>query len=239
MMERLRKEGKLRAGLYLSDPCAMKDAKGGYFGMDVDVAVRLAEDTGLALEIVPEEDWSNFIPGMLSGRFDVGIANMKWSAKRNMKVNFTEPYFWAPITALVSREAFPDVPNPQMLDRHEVRVALLRNCEANPVAKRSLPSADFRPYDTIPEMVESLLSNECHALVISEPVPSLHARRNPDRLHVPDFSFQKRDARMVTPPGDTDVLNLLNNWISTRTREGWLEERRRHWFDTDDWETHA
>ena len=32
-----------------------------------------------------------------------------------------------------------------------------------------------------------------------------------------------------------DGLNFFGNWILFRTQDGWLADRHRYWFETQDW----
>ena len=43
------------------------------------------------------------------------------------------------------------------------------------------------------------------------------------------------DANEIIRKGDVDFLNYLNNWIIVRGLDGWLQERHRYWFTTQDW----
>ncbi len=36
--------------------------------------------------------------------------------------------------------------------------------------------------------------------------------------------------------GDLDGLNFFDSWIAQHTSNGWLDERRRYWFETREWE---
>ena len=230
MIGRILKSEKLRVGVYLCEPTAMKDPEGGYCGLDVDVATRLSADMGVTLEIIPGEIWGQHIPDLLAGHFDIGIANMRWLPKRNLEVCFTQPYFRANITALVSRQRHPQLTDPVTLNQKGIQIVLLRDCAANPVAEKHFSRAEFRLVDTIPELVAELLAHRADALVISEPIPSVYARKHPEQLYVPPFSLLNRDGCMILPPGNPDMLNFLNHWIRTTAEEGWLEERKQYWF---------
>jgi polar amino acid transport system substrate-binding protein len=35
--------------------------------------------------------------------------------------------------------------------------------------------------------------------------------------------------------GDPDFINFLNAWIQERTVNGYLESRRKHWFNSFNW----
>ncbi|MEJ2474217.1 MAG: transporter substrate-binding domain-containing protein, partial [Desulfobacterales bacterium] len=74
-IENALKRGVLRVGMSTFVPWAMKDKTGKLIGFEIDVANRLAQDTGVKIEFVPTK-WAGIIPALLTGKFDVIIGGM-------------------------------------------------------------------------------------------------------------------------------------------------------------------
>jgi polar amino acid transport system substrate-binding protein len=91
-IEQIIQRGTLRVGMDVFVPWAMKDKKGELIGFEIDVARQLAKDMGIKIEFVPTK-WSGIIPSLIAGKFDVIIGGMTVTAERNMKINFTNPYY--------------------------------------------------------------------------------------------------------------------------------------------------
>ncbi|HYR02740.1 MAG TPA: transporter substrate-binding domain-containing protein, partial [Syntrophobacteria bacterium] len=91
MIEQVLKRRTLRVGLDTFVPWAMKDKTGRLIGFEVDVATRLAKDTGVEVEFVPTQ-WAGIIPALLTGKFDIIIGGMTIRPDRALKVNFSIPY---------------------------------------------------------------------------------------------------------------------------------------------------
>ena len=53
VIEQVQKRGALRVGMSTFVPWAMKDKTGNLIGFEIDVAKRLAKDTGVNVEFVP------------------------------------------------------------------------------------------------------------------------------------------------------------------------------------------
>jgi polar amino acid transport system substrate-binding protein len=74
------------------------------------------------------------------------------------------------------------------------------------------------------------------AAVGDSPRPELVARFFPDGVVFPGFvplaSFPEAFA---VRRGDMDFVNFLNSWITARTDNRWLGDRRTYWFKTKDW----
>ena len=91
-IQQIVKRGILRVGFSTFVPWAMKDKKGEFVGFEIDVARRVAKDLGVKLELVNTK-WSGIIPALLTNKFDIIIGGMGIRAARNLKVNFTIPYY--------------------------------------------------------------------------------------------------------------------------------------------------
>ncbi len=91
-IEQIVQRGTIRIGMDVFVPWAMKDKKGELIGLEIDVAQQLAKDMGVKVEFVPTK-WSGIIPSLIAGKFDVIIGGMTATPERNMKINFTAPYY--------------------------------------------------------------------------------------------------------------------------------------------------
>ncbi|MBQ9228321.1 MAG: amino acid ABC transporter substrate-binding protein [Eubacterium sp.] len=60
-------------------------------GIDAEIAAKIAEKLGLELEIVDTE-FDSIIPGVQSGKFDMGMAGMTVTDERLESVNFSDSY---------------------------------------------------------------------------------------------------------------------------------------------------
>lgn len=60
-------------------------------GIDAEVAALIADKLGLELEIV-DVDFDSVIPGVQTGKYDMGMAGMTVTEERQKKVNFSDSY---------------------------------------------------------------------------------------------------------------------------------------------------
>ena len=72
-------------------------------GYDVMMAKKIANDLGYELQIV-KSDWDSLVPAIQSGDVDAVIAGQSITADRLEKVDFTTPYYYASIVALVKAD---------------------------------------------------------------------------------------------------------------------------------------
>ncbi len=97
-------DGVLRVGMDLQyPPFETFDTDNNAYGVSVDVAQGLADYLGLELEVV-NMDFSTLIPALETKDIDIAIASMSITEERELKVDFSNPYFYFKIIALLNSE---------------------------------------------------------------------------------------------------------------------------------------
>ncbi len=235
-IEQALKRGTLKIGFSTFLPWAMKDKTGKFIGFEIDVATRLAEDTGLKPEFVPTK-WSGIIPALLTGKFDVIIGGMSIRPKRNLKVNFTIPYDYAGQSIVAHKEKAAGFASLEDFNKPGVIIAARLGATPAAAAKKYLPKAQLKLFDDESQAIQELLNGRVHAVVASAPMPAFQAIKNSDKLFSPfGGTFTKEPIGFAVRKSDFDTLNYFNNWIRVVEAEGWLKERKHYWFETRDWE---
>ena len=235
-IEQALKRGTLKIGFSTFLPWAMKDKTGKFIGFEIDVATRLAEDTGLKPEFVPTK-WSGIIPALLTGKFDVIIGGMSIRPQRNLKVNFTIPYDYAGQAIVAHKEKAAGFSKLEDFNKPGVIIAARLGATPAAAAKKYLPQAELKLFDDESQAIQELLNGRVHAVVASAPMPAFQAIKNSDKLFTPfEGTFTKEPIGFAVRKSDFDTLNYFNNWIRVVEAEGWLAERKHYWFETRDWE---
>lgn len=233
-IEQIAKRGTIRVGLDIFVPWAMKDKKGELIGFEVDVARKLAEDMGIELELIPTE-WSGIIPALVAGKFDVIIGGMTVTAERNMKINFTNAYYFTR-QGLLANKKLSDGMALADFDKPEVTLAARMGSTAALTAKKVFPKATLRLFDTEPAAVQEVRSGRAHAMVSGQPLPVQQALAAPELLVAYPDALYEEPIAMGLRKGDVDTLNFLNNWIAQVQASGWLKERYQYWFEGIQWQ---
>ncbi|PLX85966.1 MAG: amino acid ABC transporter substrate-binding protein [Desulfuromonas sp.] len=235
-LEQVISKNRLRIGFSTFVPWAMKDKKGEFIGYEIEVARRLAEDMGVQAEFVPTK-WSGIIPALLTGKFDVVIGGMGITPSRNLKVNFTAPYEYSGMSIVASQKKMPGKTALADFNTAETRIVARIGTTAAAAAKKYLPAAELRLFDDEGQALQEVLNNRADAMVASQPFPEFQSLKYQDKLYLPlgGETFTKEPIGFAIRKGDMDFLNYLNNWIMVRNLDGWLQERHRYWFTTQDW----
>lgn len=237
-LEQVIEKNRLRIGFSTFVPWAMKDKTGEFTGYEIEVARRLAEDMGVEAQFVPTK-WSGIIPALLTGKFDIIIGGMGITPERNIKVNFTSPYEYSGMSIVASLKQAPGKTSLQAFNNPKSRIVARIGTTAAAAAKKYLPEADLRLFDDEGQALQEVLNGRADAMVASQPFPEFQTLKYEDRLYLPlaGETFTKEPIGFAIRKGDPDFLNYLNNWIMVRSLDGWLQERYRYWFTTQDWKS--
>lgn len=234
-IEQVAKRGVLRVGMSTFVPWAMTDKTGQLIGFEIDVATRLAKDMSVKVEFVPTK-WAGIIPALLTGKFDVIIGGMGILPQRNLKVNFSIPYDYSGVGIVAHRQLAAGFSRLEDFNRPEVIVTARLGSTAAMAADKLLPKAQKRFFDDESQVLQELANGRVHAMLAGIPLPTEQALNQPDTLFLPIAGTITREPiGFALRKGDVDTLNFFDSWIRVVEAEGWLAERKRYWFDTQEW----
>jgi len=233
------KRGSLRVGFSTFIPWAMKDKTGKFIGFEVEVMQELTKDMGVKLELVPTK-WAGIIPALLTGKFDVIICGMGITPQRNLKVNYTIPYYYSGLTLMANKKLCQGF-NPTKLEdfnRPEVIFSERMGVTAVTFIKRALPKAQIRLFDDLSMAYQEVINGKAHASINDAPEPAFQVAKHSDQLYMPigGKKLTHEPLGFALRKGDPDFLNYLNNWITYQLSKPWMMDRNAYWFETRDWE---
>lgn len=231
----IRRKGVLNVGFATFVPWAMRDNDGNYFGFEIDVAKKLAEDLGVELKLMPAGS-SALIGDLMSKRFDILITGMYPTPQRALLVNFSEPYSKSKIELIASRDKMRGKGDEKDYNDEDVTIGVVSGTVYDELAKARFPKAKIQYFDDEAAMMEAVGEGKINAAMASTPGPEFAMKHGGARIFRPLADpMQTMDESFVIRKGDVDFLNYLNTWIRYYERNGWLKERRKYWFDDTDW----
>lgn len=138
------------------------------YGYDVMMAQKLAKELGYELEIV-KLDWDSLVPAVQSGKVDCVIAGQSVTKERLESVDFTSPYYYATIVALVKQDG--DFANAKSVeDLKGASVTSQMNTIWYDACLPQIPEAKIQPaQESAPAMLVSLSSGRCDVVVTDQP----------------------------------------------------------------------
>ncbi|MCF7505590.1 MULTISPECIES: transporter substrate-binding domain-containing protein [Vibrio] len=235
-LDKINDRGSLRVGMSTFVPWAMRNKQGDLVGFEIDVAKRLAEDSGWKVEFVPTA-WDGIIPSLLSNKFDVIIGGMSITEARAKSVLFTEPYSHSGVQLAANKELAEGFTQISDFDSRRVKIAARRGAFTVQVARETFPKAKVLQFDDDAQAFQEVLNGNAHAVIASSPKPEHETIKNADTLFIPfEERLSKGNEAFAVRLGETDKTEFFNEWIKARTEDGWLKERYEYWFSTLDWQ---
>lgn len=235
-LDKINERGTLRVGMSTFVPWAMRDKQGELIGFEIDVAKRLAKDSGWQVEFVPTA-WDGIIPALLAKKFDVIIGGMSITAERSKSVLFSAPYSHSGVQVAANKELAEGFSEFSDFNSRRVKIAARRGAFTVQVARETFPKAKILQFDDDAQAFQEVLNGNAHAVIASSPKPEHEAVKNSDKLFIPFTErLSKGNEAFAVRLGEADKENFFNQWIQARTQDGWLEQRYEYWFSTLDWQ---
>ncbi len=152
------------------------------YGYDVMIAKKLADSMGATLE-VHKIEWDGLPPAVVSGKIDAAIAGMSITSKRKETVDFTKPYYYATVVALVKKDS-PQANAKSIADlKGSVATSQLNTIWYDQIDQ--VPDVKKLPaIDTVPGMIVALKSGKCNLIVTDIPTAKAAAFANPELVMV-------------------------------------------------------
>ena len=193
------------------------------YGYDVIMAKKLADAMGAELQINKIE-WDGLPPAVVSGKIDAAIAGMSITSARKATVDFTLPYYYANVVALVRKGTAQA--EAKCLDdlKGSVATSQLNTTWYNQIDQ--VPGVKKLPaIDNVPGMIVALKSGKCNLIVTDIPTAKAAAFANPELVMV-DFpegkgfvtSREELEIGIAVRKGNTELLDALNAVLSQMTQ---------------------
>jgi len=235
-LDKISERGTLRVGMSTFVPWAMRDKQGELIGFEIDVAKRLAKDSGWQVEFVPTA-WDGIIPALLAKKFDVIIGGMSITPERSKSVLFSAPYSHSGVQVAANKKLADGFSEFSDFNSRRVKIAARRGAFTVQVARETFPKAKILQFDDDAQAFQEVLNGNAHAVIASSPKPEHEAVKHSDKLFIPfKDRLSKGNEAFAVRLGETDKEAFFNDWIQARTQDGWLEQRYEYWFSTLDWQ---
>lgn len=192
------------------------------YGYDVMMAKKLADSMGADLEIHKIE-WDGLAPAVISGKIDAAIAGMSITSKRKESVDFTKPYYYATVVALVKKDS-PQAKAQSVAELDgSVATSQLNTIWYDQIDQ--VPNVKKLPaIDTVPGMIVALTSGKCNLIVTDIPTAQAAAFANPE-LTVLNFAEDKAfktssedvEIGIAVKKGNTALVKAMDDVLGKMT----------------------
>ncbi len=178
------------------------DQDGMHKGIASDYIQLINNRLGIAMEVIPQTNWSEVIKSVEKKETDV-ISAVTKTSEREAFLDFTTPYITHPIV-LLTRQNYPLVSG--LKDFSGKTIVLVKNYYLNQEVLRKVPSANILEVDTPLEALRTVSSGEADTYV--------------GNLAVTGYLIRKHDLVNLTVAAPTDIENP---GLSFGIRKDWPE----------------
>ncbi len=208
----------------------IRDSSEYAYGYDVIMAKYIADYLGMDLEIV-RLDWDSIPLAVQSGTVDCGIAGQSITAERLQTMDFSNPYYYASIVALVDAGgAYAGAKGLSGLAGASCTSQL--NTVWYDVCLPQIPDAEIlTAQESAPTMLVALNSGVCDVVVTDMPTAMAACEAYPN-LKMLDFtdtadnfevSEEEINIGVSIKKGNTELVEKINEALSTLTVDDYKE----------------
>jgi polar amino acid transport system substrate-binding protein len=236
VLSRIVDSGELRVGMSGNQPpFNMTTRSGEIIGYDVDMARLLAEAMGVELVIV-QKPFGDLLPALEKGDLDAVISGVTMTPKRNLKAAFVGPYMVSGKSVLTKSATIAAIDEAEDLAQADITLVALKGSTSEQFVKRVAPGVDLKTTKDYDAAVAMVLADEADAMVADFPVCALTLLRNPDAgLAITTDPLTIEPMGIALPPGDSLLLNMVENYFGALEAVGLLDLLDLKWFEDGSW----
>lgn len=204
----------------------ISDSSDYVYGYDVMMAKHIADELGYELEIV-KLDWDSLVPAVQSGTVDCVIAGQSITSKRLAMVDFSTPYYYASIIALVKADS-PYANATGVADLAGATATSQLNTVWYDSCIPQIADANILPaQDSAPAMLVALDSDKCDVIVTDMPTgkaalvayPSFKLLDFSEGDDAFEVSEEEINIGISLKKGNTDLLEAINGVLAKMTTD--------------------
>ncbi len=234
-LDEIVERGVLRVGFDIGyQPFEMVNKKGEYIGFDVDLAKQMAKAMGVKVEFV-NTAWDGIIPGLLTKKYDIIMAGMTVTPKRNLRVNFADPYIVVGQTVVLRKDLEGEVKQPRDLNNEKYKLAVRLGTTGHEAAKRYFPKAQLFEFETQDDAKLEVMNGKLDAFIYDLPYNAIFAAQNEGKVGFLSEPFTYEPLAWAVRRGDADFVNWLNNFLQQARGDGTYDRLYAKWFESDRW----
>ena len=228
--------GELRVGMSGDQPpFSMTATDGSMFGLDVDMAIGLAQNIGVKAKLI-KMSFKDLIPALQNGQIDMIISGVTMSIDRNKSVAFIGPYLISGNTIATKNKAYITATSVEDLDKDGVKIAVMQGTTSEEFLNINIENATVFKSTTNKLAMQLLIDDKVDVMVAGYPtiaVALLDNRAN--ELLTIDEPLDYEPIGIAVAPSDPLMINLVQNYLNGLERTGILDLLKTKWFEEGSW----
>lgn len=188
-------------------------------GIDAEVAQAIADKLGMKLEIV-DTKFDAIIPGVQSGKYDMGMAGMTVTPEREQSVAFSDSYATG-IQSIIVKQGSNIKSVDDLSEKTKIGVQL--GTTGDIYAKDDFGDEAVQEYDKGADAVQALLAGKIDCVIIdNEPAKSFVAAN--EGLEILKTSYAEEDYAICFKKDNTELQTKVNDALKELIADGTLQK---------------
>ena len=193
-------------------------------GIDVEVAQAIAEKLGMELDVT-DIAFDSIIPGIQTGKYDMGMAGMTVKDERKEQVNFSDSYATGVQVVIVKDDSPITSVDDLFADGASTVVGTQAGTTGFIYATSDIEDAGLgtvKSFGKTTDAVKALKNGQVDCVILdNEPAKALVAAN--EGLHILDTEYAVEDYAIAIAKENTDLLEKVNKALSELTADGTLQ----------------
>ena len=193
-------------------------------GIDVEVAQAIAAKLGMELEVT-DIAFDSIIPGVQTGKYDMGMAGMTVTDERKEQVNFSDSYATGVQVVIVKDDSAIASVDDLFADGANTVVGTQAGTTGFIYATSDIEDAGLgtvKSFGKTTDAVEALKNGQVDCVILdNEPAKALVAAN--EGLHILDTEYAVEDYAIAIAKENTDLLEKVNKALAELTADGTLQ----------------
>ena len=211
-LEDVKKSGKLTIATSPDFPPFESLEGDKVVGIEIDLLEMIAEKLGVELEI-NQMDFDSVLPGIQSGKFNIGVSGITVTEDRKKNADFTVPYFAAAQAIVVLK----DSPIKSKADLEGKKVSVQTGTTAEEYCMKN--GYDVSAFQANNDALSALTSGKVDAWVIDNETGIQMSETTNGKTVVLDEPMTTEPYSFAFKKGSTSLVNEINSYV-----EGWLKD---------------
>ena len=193
-------------------------------GIDVEVAQAIAAKLGMELEVT-DIAFDSIIPGVQTGKYDMGMAGMTVTDERKEQVNFSDSYATGVQVVIVKDDSAITSVDDLFADGANTVVGTQAGTTGFIYATSDIEDAGLgtvKSFGKTTDAVEALKNGQVDCVILdNEPAKALVAAN--EGLHILDTEYAVEDYAIAIAKENTDLLDKINAALTELKDDGTLQ----------------
>lgn len=207
-------------------PLESIDDKGGFFGLDIDIAKEIAADLGVKL-VLRNILWDDIFQSLKNGEVDIVASSVTITPERAALFSFSDPYFNAGQVIVSTTDKRSILSSPQKLKG--LRVGVQPDTTSSREAQKYTDPALVFSYHDYKNAKEDLENGKIDALVMDYPA-AVALVSNDKKIDIIGDIFTQEFYGIVAQKNQTALTDQINKTIRRLKQGGTIRNLEQKWL---------